>query len=39
MRLDRLDSETLVQLVALAIVTFGLALGLAFIAYLDGGLI
>ncbi len=36
MRLDRLDSETLVQLVALAIVTFGLALGLAFIAYLDG---
>lgn len=38
MRLDRLDSETLVQLVALAIVTFGLALGLAFIAYLDGGM-
>ena len=38
MRLDRLDSETLVQLVALAIVTFGLALGLALIAYLDGGM-
>ena len=38
MRLDRLDSETLVQLVALAIVSFGLALGLALIAYLDGGM-
>jgi hypothetical protein len=32
------NSETLVQLVALAIVTFGLALGLALIAYLDGGM-
>jgi hypothetical protein len=38
MRFDRLDSDTLVQLTALAIVTFGLALGLAFIAYLDGGM-
>jgi len=38
MRLDRLDSETLVQMVALSIVTFGLALGLALIAYLDGGM-
>lgn len=38
MRFDRLDSETLVQMVALGIVSFGLALGLAFIAYLDGGM-
>ena len=38
MRYTRLDSETLVQLVALGIVTFGLAFGLALIAYLDGGL-
>ena len=38
MRYTRLDSETLVQLVALGIVTFGLAIGLALIAYLDGGL-
>lgn len=38
MRFTRLDSETLVQLTALGIVTFGLAFGLAFIAYLDGGM-
>jgi hypothetical protein len=38
MRLNRLDSDTLVQMVALGIVSFGLALGLAFIAYLDGGM-
>lgn len=38
MRFDRLDSETLVQMVALGVVSFGLALGLAFIAYLDGGM-
>ena len=38
MRLNRLDSESLVQMVALGIVSFGLALGLAFIAYLDGGM-
>ena len=39
MRFDRLDSDTLVQMVALGIVSFGLAFGLALIAYLDGGLI
>ena len=38
MRLDRLDTDTLVQLTALSIVSFGLAIGLAFIAYLDGGM-
>ena len=38
MRYTRLDTDTLVQMVALAIVTFGLALGLALIAYLDGGM-
>ena len=34
----RIDSDKLVQLVALGIVTFGLAFGLALIAYLDGGM-
>jgi len=38
MRYTRLDSETLIQMVALGVVTFGLAFGLALIAYLDGGL-
>ena len=38
MRFDRIDSDKLVQLVALGIVTFGLAIGLALIAYLDGGM-
>lgn len=38
MRYTRLDSDTLVQMVALGIVTFGLAIGLALIAYLDGGM-
>ena len=38
MRLNRLDTDTLVQLTALCIVSFGLALGLALIAYLDGGM-
>ena len=38
MRFNRLDTETLVQLTALAIVSFGLALGVCMIAYLDGGL-
>jgi len=37
MRYTRLDSDTLVHMVALGIVTFGLAIGLALIAYLDGG--
>ena len=37
MRFDRLDSTTLVQMVALAIVSFGLAIGVCFIAYLDNG--
>jgi hypothetical protein len=38
MRYTRLDTETLVQMVALGIVSFGLALGLTLIAYLDGGM-
>ena len=38
MRYTRLDTDTLVQMVALGIVTFGLALGLALIAYFDGGM-
>ena len=38
MRFDRIDSDTMVQMVALGIVTFGLAFGLALIAYLDGGM-
>jgi len=35
MRYTRLDSDTLVQMVALGVVSFGLALGLALIAYLE----
>jgi hypothetical protein len=31
----RLDGETLIQMVALGIVAFGLAFGLALIAYLE----
>ena len=38
MRYTRLDTDTLVQIVALGIVALGLALGLALIAYLDGGM-
>jgi hypothetical protein len=37
MRFDRIDSTQLVQIVALGIVSFGLALGVCFIAYLDNG--
>jgi hypothetical protein len=37
MRFDRLDESQLIQMVALAIVSFGLAVGVCFIAYLDNG--
>lgn len=38
MRFNRLDAETMIQITALGIVSFGLAIGLALIAYLDGGM-
>lgn len=38
MRFDRLDENTLIQMVAMSIVSYGMAIGLAFIAYRDGGL-
>ena len=37
MRFDRIDSTQLIQIVALCIVSFGLAIGVCFIAYLDNG--
>ena len=33
----RLDESKLIQLAALGIVSFGLAIGVCFIAYLDNG--
>ena len=37
MKLDRLDNNNMVQLVASAVLTFGIAIGVCMIAYFDGG--
>lgn len=38
MRYNRIDAETLIQLVALEVVTMGLSIGIALVALLDGGM-
>ena len=38
MRFDRIDESQLIQITALAIVSFALAVGVCLIAYLDGGI-